>query len=173
MKEIWKEIPKFEDRYMVSNLGRVKSLPNRVRFCELIMKQTERSDGRMVVNLTYKDRFGNWNQVVKQVHWLVASAFIGKRPKGLDVCHNDGDCKNNNSSNLRYDTRASNIQDRIKHDQCNAGSKNGMAVLADSDVLDIKRRLSNGEGVCAIARHYGVRHGTISGIKNGKRWRLK
>ena len=51
----------------------------------------------------------------RKVHHLVAEAFIGPRPKGLVICHNDGDRFNNRAENLRYDTQAANVADMYKH----------------------------------------------------------
>lgn len=48
------------------------------------------------------------------VHGLVAEVFIGPRPEGLDVCHNDGDKSNNRASNLRYDTHSENQKDEVR-----------------------------------------------------------
>jgi hypothetical protein len=52
---------------------------------------------------------------VRYVHSLVAEAFIGPRPIGLEVRHLDGDSTNNAVDNLRYGTHAENMQDRVKH----------------------------------------------------------
>lgn len=172
MTEIWKSIPRYEGRYEVSNLGRVRSLPNKVRGSVLVMKQSERkSDRRLVVNLTSAGADGKWKQRAWEVQQLVAAAFIGDKPDDMEVCHNDGNCQNNHLSNLRYDTRLENIHDRIKHDGCNRGETNGLAKFTEEQVKDIKRRLNAGEPVGKIAKEYGVYHGAISLIKNGKNWR--
>jgi hypothetical protein len=46
------------------------------------------------------------------VHRLVALAYIGKRPAGLEVNHKDGDSLNNHYSNLEYVTPAQNAKHR-------------------------------------------------------------
>ena len=173
MSEIWKDVVGYEGRYQVSNLGRVKSLPNLRRKTELILKQTERRDRRFCVNLTSTDENGNWRQRVYQVHWLVAAAFIGPyQPEtGLEVCHNDDNCQNNRADNLRYDTREGIVADRVKHDICNRGETNGMAVFDEATVKLIRRRLLEGEKVVALAKEYGVCHGAISAIKTKRHWR--
>jgi len=51
----------------------------------------------------------------RYVHHLVAAAFIGPRPDGLDICHNNGDIRDPRASNLRYDTRNANMRDSLKH----------------------------------------------------------
>lgn len=173
ISETWKDIPKYEGRYQVSNFGQVRSLPNKVRNTTLLMKQSERkSDRRLVVNLTSAGDDGKWKQRVWEVQQLVAAAFIGSRPDGLEVCHNDGNCQNNHASNLRYDTPYENIQDRKIHDGCNKGELNGQAKLTEEQVKEIKRKLieSDGKGVTAIAREYDVSHALIGKIKRGNIW---
>ena len=36
-------------------------------------------------------------------------------PEGMEVCHQDGDRKNNRPENLRYGTRSDNVIDAIRH----------------------------------------------------------
>lgn len=48
-------------------------------------------------------------------HALVAEAFHGPRPAGMEVRHLDGDHLNNRPENLRYGTKAENAMDRLRH----------------------------------------------------------
>lgn len=48
-------------------------------------------------------------------HRMVAEAFLGPCPKGLEVCHGDGNPINNRVGNLRYDTHRNNMLDAIQH----------------------------------------------------------
>ena len=50
----------------------------------------------------------------RRVHTLVAAAFLGPRPAGLDICHNNGIRTDNRASNLRYDSRSENILDQVR-----------------------------------------------------------
>lgn len=168
-REEWHDVVGYEGRYVISNYGRVKSLPNAKYKTERLLRQSVSSDGYYVVNLSSRVG-GRLRQRVFKVHWLVASAFIGPYKSGLHTCHNDGNKLNNYEKNLRYDTAAGNASDRKIHGQDNRGSKNGMACLCEKQVIDIKRRLASGEGVCAIARDYEISHGAVSAIKNNKRW---
>lgn len=99
--EEWRSIP--DSLYEVSNHGRVRS-PRQV------LKPFAHVQGYELVSITYEHR-----PITKTVHGLVAAAFIGPRPEGLDVCHWDGDEANNVVSNLRYDTVAGNMADRLRH----------------------------------------------------------
>ena len=48
-------------------------------------------------------------------HVAVALAWIGPKPDGMEVCHGDGNPQNNTVENLRWDTRAANIEDAFRH----------------------------------------------------------
>lgn len=168
--EIWKDVVGYEGRYQVSNFGQVRSLPNKRRFSMIILKQHQRKNRRFSVGLTSVGEDGKWRQRTYEVQWLVAAAFIGPRPEGLEVCHNDDNPANNHLSNLRYDTRLANVADRVKHDLANRGEKNGQAIFTENQVRKIKQQLADGKRVTAIAREYGVCHGAISNIKNGRNW---
>jgi hypothetical protein len=50
-----------------------------------------------------------------RVYNLVAAAFLGPKPPGLEVCHDDGDASNTAADNLRYDTRTANERDKQLH----------------------------------------------------------
>ena len=52
---------------------------------------------------------------MRTVHSLMMESFVGPRPDGYDICHNDGNSRNNTLSNLRYDTHANNISDMKIH----------------------------------------------------------
>lgn len=67
------------------------------------MKQFHNLDGRPIISL-----YGKGRSKTYLVHALVASAFIGKRPKGYDVNHKDGNKLNNYIDNLEYITSAEN-----------------------------------------------------------------
>ena len=51
----------------------------------------------------------------RTVHSLVAEAFIGARPEGMEICHSDGDPTNNHLDNLRYGTPSDNTLDKVRH----------------------------------------------------------
>jgi hypothetical protein len=65
---------------------------------------------RLVVSLSK-----NGDHQRPAVHKLVARAFLGPLPKGLQVRHLDGDSLNNHLSNLRYGTPLENQHDRFRH----------------------------------------------------------
>lgn len=95
MSEIWKHIPNYENHYMVSDLGRVKSLK---RNKELIMKLSPNKDGYLYVHLSL-------NNVIKihYVHQLVLMSFTNYRRgiKNVVVDH---------INNIKNDNRLVNLQ---------------------------------------------------------------
>lgn len=46
---------------------------------------------------------------------MVAEAFIGPRPAGLEIRHLNGDAQDNRAENLRYGTSSANKLDRLRH----------------------------------------------------------
>ena len=104
--EIWKDIPGYEGKYQVSNLGRVKSI-NRVimrkdgisrTISERIRKQ--RIDNRGYYRVTL-------HHMPKQVHQLVAMAFLNHKPNGhkLVVDHINNNGIDNRAENLQIVTQ--------------------------------------------------------------------
>lgn len=68
------------------------------------------------IGYTYYDLCFEGSRRGKAGHSLVAEAFIGTRPEGFEVCHNDGNPANNHVSNLRYGTRSENVLDEVSHE---------------------------------------------------------
>jgi hypothetical protein len=110
MKTETREIPSFPD-YRASADGRIWSTKRQGRWLKPCTSQgyprvSLRRDGQ-----TY----------ARPVHVLIAEAFHGPRPNGMQVCHNDGDPSNPSAANLRYDTPSGNMRDMVKHGAGNAG----------------------------------------------------
>lgn len=107
MIEEWKEIEGYTD-YMVSNLGRVKSLNYRKTDKEQVLKPIKDSGGYLVVGLC-KDR------KLKQfkVHRLVANAFITNTDNKKEIDHINTIKTDNRVDNLRWVTHKENMNNPL------------------------------------------------------------
>lgn len=103
-KEIWKDIVGFEKRYMISNLGRVKSLKYRHHNKIEILKQEDNFGYKRVCLFTKDGKRKHF-----RVHRLVATAFIPNPKKHKEINHKDENTGNNCVDNLEWCDRKYNI----------------------------------------------------------------
>ena len=104
MSERWLPAPGWEDRYQVSDLGRVANLDGHV------LRVAPQHSGHLRVALWRNNRAH-----LAQVHRLVLLAFVGPCPEGMETCHGNGDPTDNRVANLRWDTRSANLMDSVRH----------------------------------------------------------
>ncbi len=109
MSEQWLPIPGYERTYMVSSEGRVWSKPRRRTKGGLLSVHVGKR-GYPLVSLVQ-----DGIQKTREVHRLVALAFIGPRPEGREVRHLDGNCLRPHVDNLAYGTRSENQYDLVAH----------------------------------------------------------
>jgi hypothetical protein len=156
--EEWRDVVGFEGFYQVSNFGNIKNAKT-----ELIKKiQLNVRLNRPQICLSKFDKV-----TTVYPHKLVMEAFVGKRPVGMECCHADGDPWNNNLSNLRWDTRINNSQDKFKHGTQKLGENHPMSKLTIEKVLKIRQ---DNRVHRLIAFEYGVSQSVISQIKSKKSW---
>ena len=125
MEEIWKDIPKYEGYYQISNKGQVRSVTRFVFRGESKngVAINQRVDGRpLSVNKTKNgyltvvlNKDGHQKRML--VHRIVAMSFI-PNPLGLpEINHKDGNRTNDKVDNLEWCNRSGNIlhASRILH----------------------------------------------------------
>ena len=112
MKEVWKPVPGYESLYLVSNMGRIKSLPRLVSqkyrphmTRETVLRPQTRRHGYLSVWLY---RCGAKRQ--ESVHRIVAEAFCEKLPGRNEVNHINEDKQDNRAENLEWCTRSENMR---------------------------------------------------------------
>lgn len=113
--ELWKDIPGYEGRYQVSDLGRVRSLDCRV---PLLNRHTNVWITRAVKGRVLKPGAGETGHVTvalgkgntHSVHTLVLLAFEGPPPAGHEVLHRNHTPSDNRWTNLFYGTRSENLK---------------------------------------------------------------
>ena len=167
MKEEWRRVRGFGGLYEVSSLGRVRSYAHDER--GRLLNPWRNPKGYLVVEL--KKSGGG---ATKQVHRLVAEAFIGPCPKGKQVNHKIPDKEDNRASNLEYVTPKENIHHAILHGlraPPMLGQDNATSKLTESKVRRIRLRVSRGETQTAVAKDYGVTQANVSEIVRRRTWR--
>jgi len=160
MKEIWKTIPNFS-RYEASNFGRLRSLNYKRTGKVRILKPAMSKDGYMkTMLLDDSGRYKSWT-----VHLFVILAFIGEKPKGLEVNHRNGVKTDNRIENLEYVTRSENVLHSFLHglEKPLRGEDNPTAKLTNEQVLEIRgfvrKQRENGiryYGRKKLAQKYGI-----------------
>jgi hypothetical protein len=70
---------------------------------------------------------------------------------------------------LGWKTHAENCADKLLHDTHNRGERHGLARLTEADVLQIMA-LKGVESQNKLAKRFGVTHGAIGEIHQGRNW---
>lgn len=115
--ERWLPIPGYEGYYEVSDAGRVRGINRKILCRNGVVKNLR---GRKIHG--WHDELGYHCVMLRapgkdrqwKVHQLVALAFIGPRPEGMDTCHTNDDRSDNRAANLRYDTHSENAKDHVR-----------------------------------------------------------
>lgn len=98
--EIWKDIPGYNGRYLVSNTGKIYS-----QYLKREMKLSDRGNGYLFVRLCHNGKMKN-----SLVHRLVAFAFVPNPNGYIEIDHIDGNKENNVYTNLRYVSHLDNMR---------------------------------------------------------------
>ena len=163
--EEWRRIPGFPE-YEASSLGKIRGVDRTINYSngrvvhvkQRILKPTK-SSGYYSVNLSKKNK-----STSIKVHILVASAFLGLNPGGLDVRHKNGCKTDNRVENLEYGTRSENVLDGYKI----RGKTMACQKLSPQEAEEIRSKNQNGASQRSLAKEYGVSKSTISAILNKK-----
>lgn len=178
--EIWKDVPGYEGRYQVSNIGNVKSLdrgiqyrPNEIRYrIGRVLSFDVHRKGYLRVCIEGK-KF--------MVHRLVSMAFIPNPFNLPEVNHKDLDKKNNRVENLEWVTSSQNVRHaealgafkknreslRIR----TTGSNHKNAVLNEKLVLKIRAHYEEIGSIVKTAKHFGLNKGTVDSVLRRKSWK--
>ncbi|HEX4933485.1 MAG TPA: NUMOD4 motif-containing HNH endonuclease [Gemmatimonadaceae bacterium] len=163
--EVWAPVKGWSG-YEVSDHGRVRSwkVSRREPGASLprILVPYSLPSGYLCVKL--KDRSSRANAYV---HHLVAAAFIGPRPDGHEVAHNDGSAANNLARNLRYATPKENTADQVAHGTRAWGERQWQATLTDREAALIR---SHAGSHADAARAFGVSYHKAYCIRTGRTW---
>lgn len=152
-KERWKTFPR-DKRYQVSNFGRVRFKPTMK-----VRNPTVKQNGYPGIVITAKGK----KTIGFDLHTMVAITWMGKRPEGYDVSHQDGNKLNNRLDNLKYESRKENAN---KH--FNKYTHEYRRVLTPELVARIRRSRRSNQW---WARKVGVGRMTIWKVRKYVTWK--
>jgi ParB family transcriptional regulator, chromosome partitioning protein len=172
-EEEWRPVVGYEEIYEVSSWGRIRRLQTRKRYqAGTLLTPSPRADGYLNVVLA-----ANGDRESKLLHQIVAEAFLGPCPEGIQVNHRhpDGDRSRCWLSNLEYRTIADNNEDQRIHRPAAYATREriGISALKSTDLPEIRRALAMNCPVHEIAQRFGVADGTIYAIRDCKSWSLR
>lgn len=137
--EVWKPIPGFFGFCEASSLGRVRSVSRRVIsgrgfrcITGRLLTPSLGPDGYYFVSTSSESGHRSL-----PLHRLIALAFKGPRPPGLQIRHLDGVKTNCRADNLEYGTALENWADRKEHGNSVAGLQNPNAKLTVAEINEI------------------------------------
>lgn len=159
--EIWKPVVGFEGLYEVSNMGRVKTLGQRRKGIKSIHYIPYAK-----VNLY---RYRDPKTYNRYVHILVAAAFIGPCPEGLEVNHRDGNKKNNVVENLEYVTSSENNTHAFTTglNKARRGEASHKSKVSANQVIEIR---ASQDTQAVIAKRFGISRSAVGLIRNRISW---
>lgn len=178
-EEAWKAVVGHENRYEVSNLGRVKSLARieekynkatliKYHVRERILKPTIAFGyPKVVLSINTKQRWAF-------VHRLLAQAFIPNPENKREVNHKDLNRMNCVLDNLEWTTSAENKRHAKKNGRYRIlkGEERWCSKLNEDKVREIRftRSLPNPPTYETLAKQYGVGSSTIGSAATRKTW---
>lgn len=173
-EEEWRPVVGYEGLYSVSDWGRVRRdksgrghcrAGSILKACYRHSRKHERAKGYFAVGL-HKD--GKSRTVM--MHHLVAAAFLGPRPDGMEVNHKDGDTENNHAGNLEYLTQLANLEHARVTGLKARGERVGAAKLNPEYVRAIRVLCEIGHEYEMIGRLFGVSGNTVKAVHTRLYW---
>jgi hypothetical protein len=175
MTEQWKAVVGHAG-YEVSDLGRVRSyrpLSGRGPYVSVPRLLALRSVKGGKYQMVCLSVYGEVRTKVRPVHQLVLEAFVGPCPSGMEALHRDDNGTNNVLDNLRWGTRAENIEDKIANGKQIKGESHPLSKLTEAQIAEIRAAIptwKRGMGR-RFAEKFGVTETNVSYIKRGKTWK--
>lgn len=168
--EEWRPVTDCEGYYEISNLGAIRRIgrASGAKFMRTLRQNGKREYLSVMMSI-------NNIQVRRDVHRLVAIAFIGPPPhEKSQVNHKDGNKRNNAASNLEWTDSSGNgkhayaVCGRSKV-RC-PGEHNGNAKLSELQVSEM-RRLKSSLSFTQLAKRFGVSKAQVERIIYRKAWK--
>lgn len=162
-REAWRPVVGHEKTYSVSSLGRVRrDAPAHGARPGRVLTAWAGRGGRKMVTLST----GNVRSA-HSVHRLVALAFLGPCPDGVEVNHIDGDPTNNVVPNLEYVTRAENMAHAAQLGLTAAGERHGLTEMTNTRARRI-RLLATRYDNKTLSTRLGISESAIGRLVRGE-----
>ena len=178
MEEKWVPIKGYETMYMVSNLGRIKSLDKIVNSkynSKAIKKGKLMQTNSLRKGYKYIELYDlETNHKKFSIHRLIAIHFIPNPNNYPMINHKDGNTLNNSIDNLEWCTASQNSKHAVdtglmimkKGEECT------QSILSELDVRKIySLKYNGGMNAKEISKLYNVSHSTICDIFQGRTWK--
>lgn len=172
--ERWTEIKGYEGLYLISDHGRVKSLPKLVEYSngriyhyeEKILKLNFSNGYRTISLVKEKEK------TTHMAHILVGLHYIPNPENKPFINHIDGDRSNSYYLNLEWSTNSENQLHsyNILGRKAVRGEQNGIAKLKETDIPLIRSLRNDGMIIREIANVFGVSKEAIRKVLTGKNW---
>lgn len=162
--ERWSPVARFPN-YEVSDLARVWSIPRNHKLGRLL-KPWLNDNGYFCVTL-----YGDGTVKKVPVHQLVAEAFLGPCPEGMEVLHGPNGKSDNRAVHLHYGTHLENVRDMVRDGTLRAGDTHQQAKLTVAIVGECRRRNAAHESAEVLALEFGVTGATMVAAVSGETWK--
>jgi len=166
--EVWREVPESNNRYHVSNYGRVKSFAYNKKNGQVLKTHLIKGFKTVHLNLDKKSQ-------TFYLHKLVAEIWISKPSDDyVFVTHLDGNIINNHVSNLSWMTKETLMNHhrelRQKQSFAKPASYINNSKLKEPDVVLLKSMLQRGVTQAYIAKMFCISEMQVTRIKRGENW---
>lgn len=165
--ERWRPVVGYEGLYEISDSGRLKRIGRdrlgRSRYIGHILSPS------LVTGYCHCLLSGPSGPKNVFVHVLVAEAFIGPKPAGMQVNHKNGNKADPRLENLEYVTRSENHLHALKNGLFKppSGDRHWYARLSNEQIREIVRRSEMGVTNAALAKEFRCSTASVSRYKNG------
>lgn len=161
--EEWRTVRAFPN-YQVSSIARAYSVPRKFVRGGLLTPW-EDPKGYLHITVYEGDKARK-----PYLHRLVAEAFLGECPEGMETLHGPNGKLDNRASQLRYDTHQVNCDEMLRDGTRRFGEDHWNAVLTQELVAELRLRARGKESFETLAREFGLNPGAVASAVRGIVW---
>lgn len=160
--EIFKDIQKFENKYQISNTGKVRN-----KNTGLFLQPKYNKKGYQYVNLS----INKYKSVKWYIHRLVGFHFISNPYNKPQINHIDGNKSNNNVDNLEWVTNEENQRHAVLNNLRFQGELHKSSKFTNESIKLLPKLVNIGFTPSLINQLTGVAIQNLDKIFKGKSWR--